>query len=167
MTVAGIDLSASAMQLSPMTGAEAQLEQFLAKYDPAIAETGRAAIAHLRGRLPEWDVLVYDNYNALAAAFSPDGGKRLQALSIALYPRWVSLFVSARLDDPQGILKGSGGTVRHVVLEGGAGDLERPEIAALIDQTIERAKAMNDPARRGELKIASVSAKQRPRRAKG
>ena len=150
-----------------MANAETQLDRLLAKYEPAIAETGRAAIAHLRERLPQWDVLVYDNYNGLAAAFTPDGGKRLQALSVALYPRWVSLFVSARLDDPHGLLKGSGGTVRHVVLEGGAGDLERPEIAALIDQTVERAKALIDPARRGELKIASVSAKQRPRRTGG
>jgi hypothetical protein len=147
-----------------MSEADAQLEQFLARYLPEIAGTGRAAIAHLRGRLPSWDVLVYDNYNALAAGFSPDGKKGALVLSIALYPRWVSLFVSARLDDPLGLLKGSGGTVRHVVLEGGAGDLQRPEIAAFVDQTIERTKAMSDPARLGQLRIISVSAKQRPRR---
>lgn len=147
-----------------MPAPEAQLEAFLATYRPDVAETGRAAIAHLRQRLPQWDVLVYDNYNALAVGFSPDGGKKTLALSIALYPRWVSLFVSAKLDDPHGILKGSGGTVRHVVLEGGAGDLEKPEVAAFIDQTIARASNLIDPARKGELRIISVSAKQRPRR---
>ena len=147
--------------------AEAQLEELLGRYLPEVAGHGRAAIAHLRARLPQWDVLVYDNYNALAAAFSPDGAKRHQALSVALYPRWVSLFVSAKLDDPHGVLKGSGGTVRHVVLEGGADTLARPEIAALVDQTAQRMKAMIDPARRGQLKIASISAKQRPRRPGG
>ena len=37
-------------------------------------------------------------------------------------------------------------------------------IAALIDQTIERAQALIDPARTGRLRIESISAKQRPRR---
>ena len=142
---------------------ETQLEAFLAKYRPEIVETGRKAIAHLRVRLPGWDVLVYDNYNALAVGFSPDGSKRLLLMSIALYPRWVSLFVSAKLDDPLGLLKGSGSSVRHVVLSGGAGDLERPEVAAFIDQTIARAASLIDPMRTGELRIISVSAKQRPR----
>ena len=150
-----------------MDDPETQLEQFLAKYAAGIAETGRSAIAHLRRRLPGWDVQVYDSYNALAVAFTPDGRKATQVLSIALYPRWVSLFVSAKLDDPHGLLKGSGGTVRHVVLKGGAGDLERPEIAALVDQTVERAAGLSDPSRLGELRIMAVSAKQRPRRAGG
>ncbi len=102
-------------------------------------------------------------YNALAVGFSPNGSKKLLVLSIALYPRWVSLFVSAKLDDSLGLLKGSGTTVRHVVLTGGAGDLERPELAAFVDQSIARANSMIDPARSGELRIISVSAKQRPR----
>lgn len=142
---------------------EAQLEAFLAKYRADVADTGRAAIAHMRARLPSWDALAYDNYNALAVGFSPNGSKKLLVLSIALYPRWVSLFVSAKLDDSLGLLKGSGTTVRHVVLTGGAGDLERPELAAFVDQTIARANSMIDPARSGELRIISVSAKQRPR----
>jgi hypothetical protein len=148
-----------------MADAEAQLAAFLAKYAPDVAATGRAAIAHLRQRLPSWDTLVYDNYNELAAGFSPDGSKRFQALSIALYPRWVSLFVSARLDDPLGLLQGDGGTVRHVVLTSGAGDLEKPEVAAFIDQTIDRAASLIDPTRQGELRIISVSPSQRPRKA--
>jgi hypothetical protein len=146
-----------------MPAPETQLEEFLAKYQPDIAATGRAAIAHMRQRLPEWDALVYDNYNALATGFSPNGSKKLLVLSVALYPRWVSLFVSAKLNDPLGILKGSGGSVRHVVLSGGASDLERPEIADLIDQTIALTGSLIDPARVGKLQIISVSAKQRSR----
>jgi hypothetical protein len=146
-----------------MSDPEAHLEAFLAKYKPDVAEIGRAAIAHMRQRLPQWDALVYDNYNALATGFSPNGSKKLLVTSIALYPRWVSLFVSAKLDDPLSLLKGSGGTVRHVVLAGRASDLERPEVAAFIDQTIERSASLIEPARVGELRIISVSAKQRPR----
>ena len=150
--------------LSIMPDAETQLELFLAKFLPEVAETGRAAVAKLRARLPHSDALVYDNYNALAIGFSPNGKTTHSFLSIALYPRWVSLFVSAGLDDPLGLLKGSGGTVRHVVLAGGAGDLDLPAIAAFIDQSIARAASLIDPGRQGQLVIKSVSAKQRPRR---
>lgn len=147
-----------------MSDPEAQLEAFLAKFLPKVASTGRQAVAWMRGRLPQCDALVYDNYNALAIGFSPSGKTGHSFLSIALYPRWVSLFVSASLDDPLGILKGSGGTVRHVVLAGGAGDLETPAIAALLDQSFARASGLFDPAREGALVIKSVSAKQRARR---
>ncbi len=50
--------------------AEKQLAAFLRKYHPDIAKQARAAIATLRKRLPDAHVLVYDNYNALVAAFS-------------------------------------------------------------------------------------------------
>ena len=150
--------------LSIMPDAESQLEQFLAKFSPDVAETGRAAVAKMRARLPHCDALVYDNYNALAIGFSPTGKTGHSSMSIALYPRWVSLFVSAGLDDPLGLLKGSGGTVRHVVLAGGAGDLDRPEIAAFVEQSVARASSLIEPGRQGQLVIKSVSAKQRPRR---
>ena len=147
-----------------MADAEAQLEAFLAKFLPEVAATGRDAVSWMRARLPLCDALVYDNYNALAIGFSPTGKTGHSFLSIALYPRWVSLFVSASLDDPQGILNGSGGTVRHVVLTGGAGDLETPAIAALLDQSFARASGLFEDGRQGQLVIKSVSAKQRQRR---
>lgn len=147
-----------------MPDPQAQLEAFLARYLPEVAGTGRDAIGWMRSRLPQCDALVYDNYNALAVGFSPSGKTGHSFLSIALYPRWVSLFVSASLDDPHGILKGSGGTVRHVVLTGGAGDLETPEIVALLDQAFARAAGLFEDGRKGGLVIKSISAKQRPRR---
>ncbi len=147
-----------------MADAEVQLEAFLAKFIPEVAATGRAAVSWMRARLPLCDALVYDNYNALAIGFSPTGKTGHSFLSIALYPRWVSLFVSASLDDPEGILKGSGGTVRHVVLTGGAADLETPAIAALLDQSFARASGLSEDGRQGQLVIKSISAKQRPRR---
>jgi hypothetical protein len=147
-----------------MPDADAQFETFVARFDPDVAAVARGALAKLRASLPEFDALVYDNYNALAIGFSPDGKPGNSILSLAVYPRWASLFVSASLDDPGRILKGSGSSMRHVVLAGGAGDLERQEIASLIDQTRERARHMIVADRRGQLVIRSVSAKQRPRR---
>ena len=114
-------------------------------------------------RLPGAQVLVYDNYNALAVGFAANEKVSGVIFSIALYPRWVSIFMSARLDDPTGIFKGSGGTVRHVVLDD-VSALDRPDIAALVAQAIARAQPPLDPEARGKLVIKSVSAKQRPRR---
>ena len=139
------------------------LEQFVGRFLPEVAAVGRAVVARLRQRLPGCDVLVYDNYNALAVAFSPNGKTSSAFLSVAHYPRWVSLFMNARLDDPEGLLKGSGSTLRHVVLKA-ATDLDSPGLAALIDQAIATAGVPPMDPRQGQLLIKSVSAKQRPRR---
>ena len=52
-----------------MATAQAQLDAFIAKYSPDVAKLGRAAIARMRKLLPAAQVLVYDNYNALAVGF--------------------------------------------------------------------------------------------------
>lgn len=148
-----------------MDGAEAQLETFLVRYLPAVAGLGRAAIGKLRHRLPGCDALVYDNYQALAVGFSPDGKTGSAFLSVALYPRWVSLFFlqGAALADPDGLLTGSGSTVRHLRLTR-AEDLDAPPVRALIQAAMAAAKVPYQPQRGGQLVIKSVSAKQKPRR---
>ncbi len=147
-----------------MTEAEAEFERFLSRYLPEVAAVGREAVAKLRARLPTANILVYDNYNAVAAGFAP-GEKASQAvLSVALYPRWASLFFlqAASVDDPEGLLKGGGKVVKHIVLEN-ANDLDRPAIAAMIAQTVLNAKVPLDKTGQGRMIIKSVSAKQRPR----
>ena len=148
-----------------MEQAEAQLESFLGKYLPGVAALGRAAIKRLRVRFPACDVLVYDNYQALAVGFSPNGKTKSAFMSVALYPRWVNLFFlqGAGLHDPQGLLKGTGSTVRHIRLER-AEDLDLPPIRALIAAAEASASPAIDPQWIGVLVIKSVSAKQRPRR---
>ena len=142
----------------------ARLNAFLAKFTPEIAVRAKKAISLLRKRLPGARVLVYDNYNALAVGFGPSERTSEAILSIAVYPRWVSLFFlrGKVLADPKKILKGAGNQVRHVVLEE-ASDLDQPAIRALITQAVALSKTRM-PARGGTLVIKSVSAKQRPRR---
>lgn len=148
-----------------MSSAEAQLETFLVRYLPAVAATGRGAIKWLRARLPGCDVLVYDNFQALAVGFSPDGKTGSGIFSVALYPRWVNFFFlqGAGLTDREGLLQGSGSAVRHIRIERPE-DLDQPAIRALIDQALLAAKVPYDPARASQLVIKSISAKQRPRR---
>jgi hypothetical protein len=151
----------AATGLSP----EAQLAAFLARYSPQVATTARSALRKLRRLVPGAVEIVYDNYNALAIGFGPSERASEAILSIALYPRWVSLFFlsGARLRDPGKRLRGSGSRVRHVVLESPA-VLDDPAIRKLIAAALEAAPAAPDPRRRRRLVIKSVSVKQRPRR---
>jgi hypothetical protein len=148
-----------------MPAPEIQLDAFLDKYTPAIATLARACLAKMRARLPGALQLVYDNYNALAIGFGPSERASEAIFSIALYPRWVTLFFldGAGLPDPQRVLKGSGKVVRHIVLASAA-DLDLPAIQHLMARALQRAEAGIDPAAPGRLVIRSISAKQRPRR---
>jgi hypothetical protein len=112
--------------------AERQLNAFLARFDPAIARVARGARAKLRRLLPGALELVYDNYNALAIAFGPTDRASDAIMSIAVFPRWVSVFFmrGAKLPDPDGLLEGSGKQARHIVLSGPA-VLDLPGVKAL------------------------------------
>lgn len=126
--------------------------------------SARASLGKLRGLVPGALVLVYDNYNALAIGLSPTERASDAVVSLALYPRWVSLFFmrGAELDDPRGLLQGGGKIVRHVVLKE-AGDLDGPEIRELIGQAVALSDEPFEARGRGRVLIKSISAKQRPR----
>ena len=144
---------------------EAQLDIFLARFTPDVEVQARAVLARMRARLPGSVQLVYDNYNALAIGFGANEQLSGVVFSIAVYPRWVSLFFSRgpELPDPLGLLKGSGNTVRHIVLTDIA-LFDSPGVEALIAEAVARANPPIDPTQPGRLIIKSISAKQRPRR---
>jgi hypothetical protein len=144
---------------------EAQLEEFLDKYTPEIAAFARAALAKMRKRLPGAVQLVYDNYNALVIGFSPTEKASHAIFSIALYPRWVTLFFlqGKKLRDPDKILKVGGSTVRSIVLDS-LSRLDDPAVKDLMAAAQEVAVVPIDPKGPGGLIIKSISAKQRPRR---
>jgi hypothetical protein len=145
--------------------AEAQLDGFLGKFTPAVETQARAALDRMRARLPGACELVYDNYNALAIAFGANEKLAGVVFSIAVYPRWVSLFFARgkELPDPQGLLQGSGNTMRHIVLED-IGLFDTEGVETLIALSLSRADPPIDPTQPRRLIIKSVSAKQRPRR---
>jgi hypothetical protein len=132
---------------------------------PQVARSARAALARLRALVPGAVELVYDNYNALAIGFGPSERASEAIFSIALFPRWVSLFFlqGARLADPHGLLKGTGKKARHIVLED-ASTLDKPAVRALIAQALVKASKSPDGTKRSRIVIKSISAKQRPRR---
>src|SRR4030088_3475230 len=124
-----------------MSSPDAQLASFLAKFTPEISASAQEILTRMRARLPGAIELVYDNYNALAIGFGPSERASEAIFSIALFPRWVSLFflqAKGHLPDPQKLLKGNGNKVRHIVLRN-PGSLDDPAIRALMDHALKAA----------------------------
>lgn len=145
--------------------ADDQLDGFIARFSDKVAGETRAAVARMRQILPGATLLVYDNYNALAIGFGPSEQTSRIVFSIAVYPRWCSLFFArgAFLDDPDGLLKGAGSRVRHMVVT----DLalfDDPRVRDLMDRAMVEVPFLTDPATPGRVVIKSISGKQRPRR---
>ena len=142
-----------------------RIEHFIGKYPPDIASGLTAARARMRSRVLRGYEWVYDNYNALVFAYGPVGHAREAVLSLAAYPRWVTLFLlqGADLEDPHAVLRGNGGSVRSVRLVR-PGQLDEPALAALIEAALAPHSAAFAAAPPLRTVIESVSARQRPRR---
>ena len=145
--------------------AEAQLESFIARFSDKVAGETRAAVARMRRLLPGATLLVYDNYNALAIAFGASEKLAGIVFSVAVYPRWCSLFFAwgSTLDDPHGLLKGDGSKVRHIVIDDPA-LFDDPRVQDLMDRAQVDVPFLKDASPPGRVVIKSISAKQRPRR---
>lgn len=151
-----------------MTDAEKQLASFIDKYTPEIGRLARAVRARMRELYPAALELVYDNYNALAIGYAPTEKTSEGIFSIALFPRWVSLFFlqASGLPDPEKRLKGSGNVAKHVVLSS-VEALDDPVLRRLMAEAVTRAVTPFPADGRHRLIIKSVSAKRRPRRPAG
>jgi hypothetical protein len=163
---AAVSGTTRATPAAPRLFPAAQLDVFLDKFSPEIAAEARTALRRMRARLPGALELVYDNYNALAIGFSPTERASDAIFSIAVFPRWASLFFlisGTRLRDPDCYLDGVGKQVRHIKLDNGA-MIDEPGVQDLIAQALELAPREIDPSQPRRLIIKSISAKQRPRR---
>jgi hypothetical protein len=147
-----------------MLSPERQLASFIAKFTPELARQATEILAKVRGLVPGAIELVYDNYNALAIGFGSTEKMTGIVFSIALYPRWVSMFFMGgpNLPDPHGLLQGEGSMVRHVVLDAGAATLDRPAVRALLAAALHLGAIA--PAAPSRIVIKSISPKQRSRR---
>lgn len=144
--------------------AEQALERALDAYAAEVATVAREVFAWLRRRLPGATLLVYDGYNALAVSVGPTLRASHAVLSVAVYPRRVSLFFvhGTALDDPAGLLRGRGRRMRHLVLHDAA-QLAEPAVEALVAQAVARAPEPF-PDGGGALVLRSASPQRRPRR---
>ena len=144
---------------------EHRIAALVDKFTPAIAAQLRDARQRLRAHFPRGVEMVFDNYNALVFGIGPGERTRDSFISIAGYPKWVTLFFldGASLDDPQGLLEGDGKQVRGIRLKTPA-DMDSPAVAALIEQAVaSRADALAGAPPLSTVIKAEVE-KQRPRR---
>lgn len=148
---------------------QTRLDGMLAAFTPDIAARAAEAIDRLRRRLPGARVMIYDGPNALAVGFAPGDRPSDAVVSIAVYPRWLSLFFlknGPALPDPHGLLRGSGTRARHLRLANAA-DLETPVVSALLDAALAIAEPPIPSGPAGDMEIRSVSPNRRPRRPPG
>lgn len=144
-----------------------ELARFIAKFDPAVARTIRAARRALRKRLPTAVELVYDNYNFFVIGYSTTERPSdcIVSLAAAANGAGLSFYYGATLPDPQHVLLGSGKQNRFVRLPSAA-TLGEPAVEALIQAAIDQARTPLAATGGGYTVIKSISAKQRPRRAR-
>ena len=144
---------------------ERRIDGFIDKYTPAIAEQLRDARRRLRAHFPRGVEMVFDNYNALVFGIGPTDRTRESFISIAGYPKWVTLFFldGASLRDPEGLLEGEGKQVRGIRLKTPA-DMATPAVAALIAQAIATRRDALAAAAPLSTVIKAEVGKQRPRR---
>jgi hypothetical protein len=145
---------------------KAQLDGFLAKFSPEVRAVAKAALVKVRARLPGAMEIVYDNYNALAIGFGPSERASEAIFSIAVFPRWASLFFlqsGTKLNDPAGLLEGGGTRAKHLKLKSAA-DLDKRAVRALMREALSLAKVPLDRRAPHRIVIRAVLAKQRPRR---
>ena len=149
---------------------QAQLDSFLAKYDPEVEAFARRALTRMRKLVPGAIEFVYDNFNWLVIGFGPSERPSDAIFSIVLPPGKVTLcfLQGASLPDPAKRLKGSGNVVRNLALyDAGKPDakvLDDPEVLALINLALNRAKVGMPAGARRKLVVRAIAARQRPRR---
>lgn len=144
---------------------ERRIAAFIGKYSPEIAARLREARARLRDFFPRGFELVFDNYNALVFGISPSENTRDAFVSIAGYPRWVTLFFLHGVDlpDPDKLLEGSGKQVRSIRLKT-AEQIDAPAVRALIDCASAPLRTRLNAAPALKTLIKMEVARQRPRR---
>ena len=125
------------------------LIKFLQPYDRAVQKLALNLRALVLEEMAPCHENIYDAYSAVAIGYGPTDRLRDGVFHIAVYASGVNLGFNdgALLDDPLGILLGSGKQIRHISIKAQS-DLERPEIRAYIRRA--RKLAIDDARKLGE-----------------
>ncbi len=126
-----------------------ELIRFLKPYDRAIQQLALSLRSLVIEEMAPCYENIYDAYSAVAIGYGSTDRLKDGVFHIAVYTSHVNLGFNegATLDDPNGILKGTGKQIRHITIETQA-DLERPEIRSYIRRA--RKLAIADARKLGE-----------------
>jgi len=84
-------------------------------------------------------------------------------VAMAIFPRWVQLYLDKSLPGPKGLLEGSGAKVRSVTLKT-ASDLDHGDIQALLKAAVKHSGVTFPRTRSTRMIIKSESKKRKPRK---
>lgn len=136
----------------PRASAKRQLAAILSGLPPSMEKLTRGVLPKLRAQLPGAVEMVYDKKNSLVIGFCSDERASTVISSIAVHRNWINLyfFEGDTLPDPEGLLQGSGSTVRSIRLTA-ADTLDAPAVKALIAEARKRARPPLDPRAKGHV----------------
>jgi hypothetical protein len=124
------------------------LIKFLKPYDREIRDLALALRALVLEEMAPCYENIYDAYSAVAIGYGTSDRLRDGIFHIAVYTKHVNLGFNegATLDDPKGILQGSGNQIRHIPMKS-IEDIKRPVVRSYIRRA--RRKAIADARRLG------------------
>ena len=149
----------SARQPTP----SAQFAALLSRFPPEIVALVKRCLPKLRRAIPCSHELVYDYSNSLVVGFGMSEHGYEAIVAIAIFPRWVRLYLDKSLPDPQGLLEGSGAKVRSVTLKA-ASDLDHGDIQGLLKAAVKHSGVTFPRTRSTRMIIKSESKKRKPRK---
>jgi hypothetical protein len=126
------------------------LLKFLRPYDRGIRDLALELRALVLEEMAPCYENIYDAYSAVAIGYGTSDRLRDGVFHIAVYSKHVNLGFNegASLDDPRGILQGSGNRIRHIQIKTPE-DIKLPVIRAYLRRA--RKKAIADARKLGEL----------------
>lgn len=129
-----------------------ELLKFLKPYDKTTRDLALALRAVLLDEIAPCFENIYDAYSAVAIGYGPSEKLGDGIFHIAVYTKGANLGFNdgATLDDPKGILEGTGNRIRHIKIRKPE-DLERPELRAYIRRA--RKKALTEARKLGERPV--------------
>lgn len=148
-------------QATSRRAAETELRGLVARFAPAHQRLLAAVRRSLRKRLPTAHEVVYEYRDFFVISYSPNERGYEGVLAIRANADGVKLYFNRGkgLPDPAKRLRGSGGQVRWIHLEG-ASTLADPDVVRLIDEAIARNRVPFAVAGRGSVVMRLTSAKK-------
>lgn len=130
-----------------------QLKQFLEPYDPVVQSLTLELRDFVTKLVPETNELIWDNYNAVAIAYSKSKVLKDAFCHIAVYARHVNFGFNrgSELDQQLIKLNGSGKLIRHFTVKS-LDEFPKKEMEQLIWQAVARSEERNPDI----LKVDSV-----------
>jgi hypothetical protein len=147
-----------------MTRAEPpEMAQFLAPFADEVREMARGLRSRVLSVMPNAHEFVWDATNAVSLVYTPTTRWQDGVVHIASYAKRVNLGFNqgASLDDPLGVLAGTGSKIRHVSFHT-VDDLDATWIEEYVRAAAEHAGVSTDAGDGGTTVRVSAGPKRRP-----